>query len=208
MNLDKKLAYESFLIDTTPTPELAASLVSSGKVKPGLTFVGVAATGRAHYFRCNDCLTPVTVPGDAVTGDLVCGCGGESFEYLGRVSGYTWVRTEAICNCDGRCTQAIGPHCDCFCGGKNHGAGLAAWTEKVVDTGRVRFNARVSEAAAELGRIYREFIRNAERARINAYINADMNGPLFALKKCKTHKARVKYYEKITARLNSFAKTA
>lgn len=25
------------------------------------------------------------------------------------------------CPCDGRCTSAKGPNCDCSCGGKNHG---------------------------------------------------------------------------------------
>ena len=28
------------------------------------------------------------------------------------------------CVCDARCTHARGPHCDCSCGGANHGAGL------------------------------------------------------------------------------------
>lgn len=26
--------------------------------------------------------------------------------------------------CDGRCYDAKGPHCDCVCGGRNHGVGL------------------------------------------------------------------------------------
>jgi len=28
--------------------------------------------------------------------------------------------------CDGRCTGAVGPACDCKCGGENHGGGHAA----------------------------------------------------------------------------------
>lgn len=28
--------------------------------------------------------------------------------------------------CDGRCMGAVGPACDCSCGGENHGAGHAA----------------------------------------------------------------------------------
>ena len=26
--------------------------------------------------------------------------------------------------CDARCYEACEPHCDCVCGGRNHGAGL------------------------------------------------------------------------------------
>lgn len=28
--------------------------------------------------------------------------------------------------CDGRCTSATGPNCDCSCGGRNHGLGKVA----------------------------------------------------------------------------------
>lgn len=31
--------------------------------------------------------------------------------------------------CDAKCYEAKHPHCDCVCGGKNHGAGLQQATE-------------------------------------------------------------------------------
>lgn len=86
---------------------------------------------RRHFFRCEDCLTiAVTETPLAAVHDqrgnvqyaLCNACGGE-VEYMGRVHGASLVRTEYQCACDGRCTGATGPSCDCQCGGENHGTG-------------------------------------------------------------------------------------
>ncbi len=43
---------------------------------------------------------------------------------MGRVVGDTQLVTDGMaCPCDGRCTGASGPRCDCQCGGVNHGSG-------------------------------------------------------------------------------------
>ena len=48
-----------------------------------------------------------------------CGCGGSVFlrPLIGKVNSRR--------ACDGRCTGATGPRCECACGGENHGN---AWT--------------------------------------------------------------------------------
>jgi hypothetical protein len=54
--------------------------------------------------------------------------------------------------CDAKCYNATSPQCDCICGGKNHGAGLAqarqntqsmaeAWLDKYIKERKIQ-NAR------------------------------------------------------------------
>lgn len=98
--------------------EVAAALGLAGV--PGVVVGG--ATGRLYYWRCADCLDPVTVR-EKVIGPLLCGACAGSMEYLGRVARDRLVVEAQVCACDYRCTGAIGPMCDCHCGGVNHGTG-------------------------------------------------------------------------------------
>ncbi len=84
-----------------------------------------------HFYRCADCLTiAVTVEAIEPTRDArgyhhyaeCAGCGGD-IEYMGPVTKHHIIHTEWQCACDGRCTGAIGPSCDCRCGGEHHGTG-------------------------------------------------------------------------------------
>ncbi|CAM6003868.1 unnamed protein product [Sphagnum balticum] len=52
------------------------------------------------------------------------------------VQGDKYVKTENRPPCDGRCTHASGPHCDCMCHGANHGTGKMVTT--VVVGGKVK----------------------------------------------------------------------
>lgn len=38
-----------------------------------------------------------------------------------------------IGKCDSRCYNATGSHCDCICGGRNHGKGIKQATKNVSD---------------------------------------------------------------------------
>lgn len=79
-----------------------------------------------NFYRCQDCLSIAVVD----TSDILkygtamsCGaCDGNTW-YLGRAQGDKLVRLEHKCPCDGRCTGATGPNCDCKCMGQNHGTG-------------------------------------------------------------------------------------
>ena len=65
--------------------------------------------------RCKSCKTPVRV--DAWVGSAACpGCG--TRVKLDRVIGVTTSK-----KCGARCLNAVGPSCDCSCGGFNHGGG-------------------------------------------------------------------------------------
>lgn len=83
------------------------------------------------YFRCRICLTAVTIhSSDFVSistqpysAKIDCPCGG-SLEHLGRVTQENKHGHDAVKSvCDDRCTSAIGPSCNCQCGGPNHGTG-------------------------------------------------------------------------------------
>ncbi len=41
--------------------------------------------------------------------------------------------------CDAKCYDARHPHCDCVCGGRNHGKGLDEAIEREYRTGRQRY---------------------------------------------------------------------
>lgn len=71
----------------------------------------------------------------AVAGIACPGCGGTvvrpddwtsrgvRLSLMGRVDRNRLFVSGLACPCDGRCTNAVGPSCDCSCGGKNHGSG-------------------------------------------------------------------------------------
>lgn len=72
-----------------------------------------------HYHRCDDCLTTFSSTERKVD---ECDCNG-SVHYMGQVHGSNYVEVKDKAPCDGRCTHAAGPVCDCECGGVNHGTG-------------------------------------------------------------------------------------
>jgi hypothetical protein len=95
-----------------------------------------------NFYRCLHCCkvvaidapTPEKKIGWNGTGYKVhvppyCDCGGgkwaaenrSSMEWMGKVEGNYVIKVEDRCPCDSRCTHAVGPHCDCVCGGANHG---------------------------------------------------------------------------------------
>lgn len=85
-----------------------------------------------YYHKCDDCLTPFASTEQKVD---ECDCGG-AVTFMGIVCGDKWQHTENRPACDGRCTHASGPHCDCECGGINHGTGRVVAT--VVREGKVK----------------------------------------------------------------------
>ena len=87
-----------------------------------------------HFWKCPLCLTVAATEGDAVS-RLDCGYCQVAMNYMGRVQRSRLVRDDDFCPCDARCTNAVGPSCDCSCGGLNHGTG--ALVTVTVDAGPV-----------------------------------------------------------------------
>jgi len=95
-----------------------------------------------YYYKCRDCLTPVTlsetISKSKISLSCECGSSPKSMIYMGRVNGTGYViQTEVQCKCNEVCANAQGPNCNCACGGTNHGDGLAAYVEVDVVTGKV-----------------------------------------------------------------------
>ncbi len=95
-----------------------------------------AARPRRWFFKCGDCLSVMAtaenlrcdVDGRAAIAPR-CTCGGK-LKFMGEIKRERLTVTEAHSACDGRCTNAPGPSCDCKCGGENHG------TQRIVEVVR------------------------------------------------------------------------
>jgi hypothetical protein len=72
---------------------------------------------------------------------------------MGQVHGDRYVKVEDRPACDGRCTHACGPSCDCACGGANHGTGKVVQT--VVAEGKVKA-VGLTEEDIERAQLYRK----------------------------------------------------
>lgn len=113
------------------------------------------------YLRCRACLTTVVVEGK-VDADAACGGCGGTFSVVGKVKGKAVFRDELRCACDGRCTNAPGPACDCSCGGANHGTGRVVTVE--VEAGRAVVRTPDPATAAARAAEYRAALAAADAA--------------------------------------------
>jgi hypothetical protein len=112
-----------------------------------------------HYLKCKDCKKPFALETDKkvkqsinpayvsnpdkidqwdrdggwlITRDMVCPfCASKKINLMGEVKKHRVFNRTFEVPCDGRCTNAQGPSCDCPCGGENHGS------QKVVEVSRV-----------------------------------------------------------------------
>lgn len=88
---------------------------------------------RRSYYKCTDCLVPVVLV-ESPGGEIACVCGGK-LRFMGdireRRHGSIFVTEHEETPCDDRCTGAIGPSCNCPCGGTNHGTGRTVTVETI-----------------------------------------------------------------------------
>ena len=102
-----------------------------------------------YYHKCLHCLTAFASTEAHVD---ICDCEGPVM-FMGRVHGDKWEKVEQRSVCDGRCTEAHGPHCDCECGGANHGTGRTVQT--VVAEGKVKVVNPNDDILEEMKRGYK-----------------------------------------------------
>lgn len=121
-----------------------------------------------YYHKCDDCLTPFSSTERIVD---FCDCNG-TVTFMGVVQGTNFVKTENRPPCDGRCTHACGPVCDCQCGGANHGSGKLVAT--IVHQGKVRATG-LTEEDIERAQMFRKFRDIAEVLYNNKHITAISN---------------------------------
>lgn len=76
-----------------------------------------------QFYRCPDCLEVHATNSAKPEHELTCGICGARVGWMGQVQRDRLVKPEQETPCDGRCTGARGPACDCQCGGEHHGTG-------------------------------------------------------------------------------------
>lgn len=102
-----------------------------------------------YYHKCSDCLTAFTSTEKKID---YCDCNGD-VTLMGQVHGCSYGVTVDKPACDGRCTHASGPECDCACGGANHGTGKVVQTTVIL--GKVKA-VGLTEADIERANVYRK----------------------------------------------------
>lgn len=122
-----------------------------------------------HFFRCLDCLSvaavdnPVPDRGWRQRYTIECGACGGLLDHMGEVSGRSLIQRRTGCPCDGRCTGAIGPNCECSCGGENHGTGRLVEIIKGVGPVPVA-KIKLCDEAKKIAEEWRAAKRNIEAA--------------------------------------------
>lgn len=106
-------------------------------------------SSQLHYHKCHDCLTAFSSTEAKID---ECDCGGNVY-YMGQVKGDKYEKLENRPPCDGRCTNAAGPVCNCKCGCVNHGTGRLVAT--VVAQGKVKVQG-LTEQDIERAELYRK----------------------------------------------------
>jgi hypothetical protein len=106
------------------------------------------------YHKCLHCLTSFSSTEPKID---ECDCNSDDVICMGKVYGNTYKQIENRSPCDGRCSHASGPHCDCGCGGINHGTGRMVAT--VIREGKVKVVDPSTDILDEMkrGYKYREF---------------------------------------------------
>jgi hypothetical protein len=115
-----------------------------------------------YYHKCDDCLTAFSSPEKKIH---FCDCNG-TVTLMGEVQGNKYIRKEDRSPCDGRCTDACGPMCDCICGGANHGTGRLV--QVVVAEGIIKATG-LSEEDVNRAILYRGLRDHAEKLYSDKY---------------------------------------
>lgn len=158
-----------------------------------------------HFYRCVDCLTVAAA--DERLRDAKCGACDGIVEYMGRVQRDSLVVTGKECPCDFRCTSALGPHCNCKCGGINHGSNVMVTVTRVtgdVPVLQIADSAKAQRIATEwrtaVDSVGAEYASLSERKRYSSgWLNEEdfsrlckIGNVLRAARKLRTHAARMK----------------
>ena len=142
----------------------------------------LAASAR-QFYRCEDCLAVVAMDGsrrELETGwdklGAACGACGGRMEHMGQVGSdpHRLVKLSERSQCDDRCTMAVGPKCECKCGGENHGSRLIVVV--TLDAGeRPTVTPSRDIARHRLAAVAYRTVRDAARVRIETRYRAAMD---------------------------------
>jgi hypothetical protein len=114
-----------------------------------------------HYLRCTYCERPMSVEVlereelKFILEQACPLCGEKALRYMGQVHKTDIVRQGVKAACDMRCTNAVGPKCDCVCVNVNHGTKKLVVFNKIVGKLEVVQKDLLNNNEAYLARIKR-----------------------------------------------------
>lgn len=142
-----------------------------------------------HFLKCSYCERPLSV--NIETPDELgfileqaCPlCGEKTLRYMGRVQQTNIVRQGVKSACDLRCTNAVGPHCDCVCTNENHGTHRLVVFNKVIGKLEVVEKDLLNNNENYLARIKRmAAAKNKIKVNVIAFLNFKYKGTLVLAK--------------------------
>ncbi len=143
-----------------------------------------------HFLKCSFCERPMSVniekPEELqfILKQACPLCGELALRYMGRVQQTNLVKTGVKSACDLRCTNAIGPKCDCICTHENHGTHRLIVFDKVVGRLEVVEKDLLNNNENYLARIKRmAATKNAIKVKVITFLNYKYKDVLAAVKK-------------------------
>lgn len=167
-----------------------------------------------HFLKCSFCERPMAV--NAETGEEIklileqkCPlCGELALRYMGRVQQTNLVKTGVKSACDLRCTNAVGPKCDCVCTHENHGTHRLVIFDKIVGKLEVVEKDLLNDNENYLARIKRmAAAKNVIKVKVITFLTYQNRKILDWLKTTKQPVWRLAYEEQDAyAKYNDFLK--
>jgi hypothetical protein len=114
-----------------------------------------------HFLKCSFCERPMSVNVEKpeelqfILTQACPLCGELALRYMGKVQNTNLVKTGVKSACDLRCTNAVGPKCDCPCENANHGTHRLVVFDKIVGKLEVVEKDLLNNNEAYLARIKR-----------------------------------------------------
>jgi hypothetical protein len=143
-----------------------------------------------HFLKCSFCERPMSVHAETPQEikfilEQACPlCGELALRYMGRVQQTNLVKTGVKCACDLRCTNAIGPKCDCVCINANHGTHRLVVFDKVVGKLAVIEKDLLNDNENYLARIKRMAeAKNRIKVKVMTFLNYKYREVLVAVRK-------------------------
>lgn len=161
-----------------------------------------------HFLKCSYCERPMSVNVENTTEiafilEQNCPlCGELALRYMGRVQKTNVVRGTVKSACDLRCTNAVGPKCDCVCVNANHGTHRLVVFDKVVGKLEVVEKDLLNNNEDYLARIKRmAAAKNKIKVNVITFLNYQNRTILEWLKQNKGYAYRMGYedYRKYNA---------
>jgi len=127
-------------------------------------------------------------------------CGELALRYMGRVEKTNLVKNGVKSACDLRCTNAIGPKCDCVCSNENHGTHRLVVFSKIVGKLEVVEKDLLNDNETYLARIKRmAAAKNSIKVKVITFLNYKYRHVLEAYK-TKRYLDNDEYYKHMTYR--------